>query len=333
MLGTGWAAPLFALALIAAGQSSTITGTLAGQIVMEGYLHLRIQPWVRRIVTRLLAIVPAFLTIFYFGEDFTGELLVFSQVVLSLQLGFAIIPLIHFVSDKKKMQEFAIGPITKIASWIVALVIVSLNARLVYDEIYVWLAKSEHPIYIWVFVVPLAIAAAGLLLYIIIGPFVKKEKDKAWQGLHMNQVMLLELPEQRVYRTIAVALDFSKTDTRTLSSALQLGGRTAHYTLIHIVETVGAMIHGSQAEDYETGSDMEYLARYRDSLHEQGYSVNIKLNFGSPKKQIPVIVNEGDFDILILGAHGHNWMKDIIFGTTVDAVRHKVKIPLLIIKD
>jgi manganese transport protein len=150
MLGN-WAAVLFALALIAAGQSSTITGTLAGQIVMEGYLNLRIQPWVRRIVTRLIAILPAFFTILYFGEDSTGELLVLSQVVLSLQLGFAVIPLIHFVSDKSKMQDFTIGTWTKIGAWTIALIIVALNANLVYDEISGWIKNSEDPFYIWIF--------------------------------------------------------------------------------------------------------------------------------------------------------------------------------------
>jgi manganese transport protein len=145
LLGTGWAAILFALALIAAGQSSTITGTLAGQIVMEGYLNLRIQPWVRRIITRLIAIAPAFITILYFGEDSTGELLLFSQVVLSLQLGFAVVPLIHFVSDKEKMGAFAIGKYTKTAAWLIALVIVGLNAKLVYDEIHTWILSATTP--------------------------------------------------------------------------------------------------------------------------------------------------------------------------------------------
>jgi manganese transport protein len=334
MLGSGWAATLFALALIAAGQSSTITGTLAGQIVMEGYLNLRIQPWVRRIVTRLIAIAPAFLTILYFGEGSTGKLLVFSQVVLSLQLGFAIVPLIHFVSDKGKMGEFAIGKITKTASWIIALVIVSLNAKLVYDEITGWLASSDEPIYIWVFVVPVAIAAAALLVYIIAEPFLRKNRKETRLVPHINEVIVKELSGTLVYKDIAIALDFSTTDSKSISSALQLGGKEARYTLIHIVETVGAMVYGDQAQDFETNSDKEYLDKYKQVLQDRGYVVSTRLNFGSPKKQIPLIINEaGTFDILILGAHGHNWFKDIIFGTTVDAVRHKVKIPLLIIKD
>ncbi|MCK7557033.1 divalent metal cation transporter [Chitinophaga sedimenti] len=109
LLGSKLAPILFAVALIAAGQSSTVTGTLAGQIVMEGYLRLRINPWLRRLLTRLLAIVPALVVIIIYGESKIGELLVFSQVLLSLQLGFAVIPLIHFVSDKKTMGTFAIG--------------------------------------------------------------------------------------------------------------------------------------------------------------------------------------------------------------------------------
>ena len=113
-LGTKLAPILFAVALIAAGQSSTITGTLAGQIVMEGYLHLRINPWIRRLMTRLIAIIPALIVILINGEKNIDSLLILSQVILSLQLGFAVIPLILFVSDKKTMGPFAINPFTKI---------------------------------------------------------------------------------------------------------------------------------------------------------------------------------------------------------------------------
>ena len=129
LLGSKIAPILFAVALIAAGQSSTITGTLAGQIVMEGYLQLRINPWARRLLTRLLAIIPALIVILIYGEERVDALLVLSQVILSLQLGFAIIPLIHFVSDKKKMGDFAIPIWQKIASWVAALTIISLNIK------------------------------------------------------------------------------------------------------------------------------------------------------------------------------------------------------------
>src|SRR5687768_36509 len=131
LTGTDLAAMLFGIALVAAGQSSTITGTLAGQIVMEGYLNLRIAPWLRRLITRLIAIIPAYIVILVYGERETGALLVFSQVVLSLQLGFAIIPLIHFNSDRDKMGEFVIKTWMKIAAWLIAIIIVSLNVKLV----------------------------------------------------------------------------------------------------------------------------------------------------------------------------------------------------------
>src|SRR5690606_34927746 len=135
MLGNKLAPILFAVALIAAGQSSTVTGTLSGQIVMEGYINLRIAPWIRRLLTRLIAIIPALITVHFFGERSSGDLLVLSQVILSLQLGFAIIPLIHFVSDKDKMGVFAINTITKIFAWLCATIIVALNIKLVFDFI------------------------------------------------------------------------------------------------------------------------------------------------------------------------------------------------------
>ncbi|ESU21904.1 manganese transport protein mnth [Flavobacterium cauense R2A-7] len=332
LLGSHWAPTLFALALIAAGQSSTITGTLAGQIVMEGYLNLRIQPWVRRIVTRLIAIVPAFIAILYFGEAATGKLLILSQVILSLQLGFAIIPLIHFVSDDTKMRGFAIGKYTKIASWVIALVIVSLNARLVFDEIKGWITSSENPIYIWLFVVPLAVVAALLLLYIIVKPFLEKGMATPTLVPHIKEIIVKEAEKPIVYSKIAIALDFSKTDQKSIESALQLGGKSAQYTIIHVVESVGAMVYGEEIQDFETSSDRKYLEQYKKALEEKGYQVAIQLDFGIPKKNIAKMINEGDFDILVLGAHGHNWFKDLLFGTTVDAVRHNIRIPLLIIQ-
>ncbi|ESU24280.1 manganese transport protein mnth [Flavobacterium enshiense DK69] len=332
LLGSHWAPTLFAVALIAAGQSSTITGTLAGQIVMEGYLNLRIQPWVRRIITRLIAIVPAFIAIVYFGESATGKLLILSQVILSLQLGFAIIPLIHFVSDDKKMRGFAIGKYTKIAAWLIALVIVSLNARLVFDEIKGWIETSENPVYIWVFVVPLAVAAALLLIYIIVKPFIEKSMATPTLVPHIKEIVVKEAEKPIVYSKIAIALDFSKTDQKSIESALQLGGKEAQYTIMHVVESVGAMVYGDEIADFETTSDLGYLEKYKAALEEKGYKVNVQLDFGVPKVSIPKMVNEGDFDILILGAHGHNWFKDMLFGTTVNAVRHSIRIPLLIIQ-
>jgi len=130
LLGVGLASALFAIALLASGQNSTLTGTLAGQIVMEGFLNFRIAPWLRRLITRGLAIIPAVLVIGIFGEGETTQLLIASQVVLSMQLGFAIWPLMRFTGEKAKMGEFANGVWIKFFGWITALVIILLNVKL-----------------------------------------------------------------------------------------------------------------------------------------------------------------------------------------------------------
>lgn len=132
-LGVGIASTLFAIALLASGQNSTLTGTLAGQIVMEGFLNLRLPPWVRRLVTRLIAIIPAVLVTVIYGESGTAKLLILSQVILSLQLPFAIVPLIIFTSDKRKMGQFVNKLWVQILAWIVAVIIISLNIKLLTD--------------------------------------------------------------------------------------------------------------------------------------------------------------------------------------------------------
>jgi manganese transport protein len=131
-LGTSLASILFAVALLASGQNSTLTGTLAGQIVMEGFLNLKLKPWLRRLITRLLAIVPAFIIAIIYGEKGTTDLLVLSQVILSMQLSFAVIPLVMFTSDKLKMGEFVNKPALKILAWIISIIIVVLNLYLLY---------------------------------------------------------------------------------------------------------------------------------------------------------------------------------------------------------
>ncbi|PLP58108.1 divalent metal cation transporter [Mesorhizobium loti] len=133
LLGLGIASTLFAVALLASGLNSTVTATLAGQIVMEGFLHLRIPQWARRLVTRGLAIIPVVIVTALYGEKGTAELLVFSQVILSMQLPFAVVPLVHFVSDRNKMGSFAISRWVAVLAWIVAALILSLNFKLLYD--------------------------------------------------------------------------------------------------------------------------------------------------------------------------------------------------------
>jgi manganese transport protein len=132
VLGVSFASVLFAGALLCSGQNSTLTGTLAGQIVMEGFLHWRLKPWLRRLITRSMAIIPAAIVIGVMGESHATSLLILSQVVLSFQLPFAVVPLIQFTGDRSKMGEFTNGPITAIFGWFLAAAIIVLNAALLW---------------------------------------------------------------------------------------------------------------------------------------------------------------------------------------------------------
>ncbi|WP_442591012.1 Nramp family divalent metal transporter [Pedobacter sp. AW31-3R] len=326
----GVAPTLFAIALIAAGQSSTVTGTLAGQIVMEGHLNLRIQPWLRRLITRLLAIIPAFFTILYFGDDALSGLLILSQVVLSLQLGFAVIPLIHITSDKKEMKEFAIKLWVKILAWLSAGVIVILNIKLVTEEIASWSAAS-HSWYIYVLVIPLAILIGLLLLYILLYPIFSARRGAANNVPHGNAINI-ENMEKIKYKRIGISVDFSKNDRNTIHHAIIQGGKSAQYHLIHVVETAAARYHGKATLDHETQSDADNLKKYCANLEELGYKAIPHIGFGSSAREIAEITRKNELELLVMGAHGHKGLKDLIFGTTVESVRHKVNIPVLVVR-
>lgn len=323
---------MFAIALIASGQSSTITGTLAGQIVMEGHLRLRIEPWIRRLLTRLMAIVPAFYTILHFGEDALGGLLVLSQVVLSLQLGFAVIPLIHFNSDKATMKEFVIKPWVKIFSWLSAFIIVSLNVQLVIEEIGTWINDSKISIWwIYLLVIPSIIYVFGLLLYVFISPFFKKSQPDSTIVPHGDALEIKEIKPVD-YQKIGVTVDFSENDRNTIRHALLQGGKHAEYHLIHIVETAGARFHGEKVLDYETKSDIDNLEKYKSNLEELGYKIEIAIGYGNTAKAICEVVKLRNLQLLVMGAHGHSGFRDLLFGTTLEKVRHRVQVPVLIVK-
>jgi manganese transport protein len=138
ILGVSFASILFAVALLASGQNSTLTGTLAGQIVMEGFLNIRLKPWLRRLITRLIAVTPAFIVTLIYGEKGTTDLLILSQVILSLQLSFAVVPLVMFTGEKKKMGKFTNSIFVKSAAWVISLIIISLNAFLLFETFKEW---------------------------------------------------------------------------------------------------------------------------------------------------------------------------------------------------
>ncbi|MGB8195079.1 MAG: Nramp family divalent metal transporter [Chitinophagaceae bacterium] len=329
LLGSTVAPTLFAIALIAAGQSSTITGTLAGQIVMEGYLRLRINPWIRRLLTRLLAIVPAVLVIYLFGDNEVDSLLVLSQVILSMQLGFAIIPLIHFVSDKKTMGQYAIKPWVQIFAWLIACVLVYLNIRMVMNEASDFFTTSDSVFW------KVVIAGGGLiflllLLYTVIYPLVVKKKKSVSIHVHgdAKELQTLQAP---VYKKIAVALDFSAKDQVVLSHAIGQGQPQTTYMLIHIVESASARMLGSESADYETERDTERLEFYISQLKQNGLQAVARLGFKERAKEIARLVREENADLLVIGAHGHSGLKDWIYGETINSVRHELKVPVLVV--
>jgi len=329
LLGTKIAPALFAIALIAAGQSSTVTGTLAGQIVMEGYLRLRINPWVRRLLTRLIAIIPAVIVILINGEDNIDSLLIFSQVILSLQLGFAIIPLIHFVSDKKTMGEFAIKPIVQIAAWLITAVLVYLNLSMVAGEIGDYFTNSGH--WLWkIIIIAATLLFIGLLIVAIVYPLIKKKWKHVPIQLHPEASTLHSL-QAPVYHKIAIALDFSENDSKLLSHALGQGQPHTKFILLHIVESVPARIYEHNSDDLETEKDKEHLSFYAAQLNEKGIQADAIIGFGNRAKEIVRIVTESKADMLVIGAHGHSGIKDFIYGQTINSVRHELQIPLLVV--
>jgi manganese transport protein len=329
MLKSNLAPKLFAIALIAAGQSSTLTGTLAGQIVMEGYLQLRINPWLRRLITRLLAIIPAVLVILIAGEAEADNLLVLSQVILSVQLGFAIIPLIHFVSDRRKMGDFTASAFIRFLSWVVAALLVYLNVKLVVEELAPWLAQTGD----WGIkglILAAAAAAVGLLVYITVHPLFTRAAAKATPIPHPQADPLQDWTPP-VFRHIAIALDFSAHDQKLLAYAVGQGGKDGRYLLIHVVESASAHMLGRESDDLETRKDQERLDQYRQALEEKGFNCYTSLGYRHRSREIARIVNQQKADMLVIGSHGHTGLKDFIYGETVNAVRHEVKVPVLVV--
>ncbi len=337
ILGAQIAPIAFAVALIASGQSSTITGTLAGQIVMEGFVQIRLRPLVRRLLTRALAIVPAVFAIALYGEQGTGELLVLSQVVLSLQLSFAVVPLIHLVSDRRWMGQYAIGPWTAGASWLVAIVIAALNLKLAWDEVGAWLQLGgAWQWLIWATVLPCCLGLVALLAYVSIVPAVQRSRRipiPASQGVHGSAAMPEIIPP-RSPRRIAVTLDFTETDTAVLSQAVMMArasGRSAKVILLHVVESTGARMLGAELSDAEAQSDQERLELYNSELTELGVDTMFDLGFGEPVEQLASLIERYRPDLVIIGSHGHKGVGDLVHGTTVDALRHRVNVPVLVV--
>jgi len=228
------------------------------------------------------------------------------------------------------MKDFAIKTWVKVLAWASAIAIIALNVKLVIEEISGWV-KESNSWWLYVIVIPSLILIVLLLLYVFFHPLLEKKNATRQMVPHGNALEIGKI-EKISYSRIGIAVDFSKNDINTIRHALIQGGKDAHYYLIHVVETAAARYHGNNVMDHETESDAKNLEKYKVNLEDLGYDATPFIGFGNTSKAIAEISNKNEIELLVMGAHGHKGLKDLIFGTTVDSVRHKVNIPVLIIR-
>jgi manganese transport protein len=340
LLGTSFAATLFAVALLASGQASTVTGTLAGQIVMEGFLHVRIRPWLRRLISRSLAIIPAVIFIAIRGEGAVDDLLIFSQVVLSVQLAYAVIPLITFTSDRKKMGEFVSPRWVVALAGLTAVAIVALNAKLVMDSVGTWRATAGPAAWwVWALVVPLAGALGLILLYCILEPFVERLRPVVrhiepalptgeWP-IFAKRVVAENVP----YKKVALALELGAADQAVIDHVRTMAlPADAEVLLLHVAESAASRYLGPESSDKESREDQAALELLAAGLRARGLKTSMLLGHGEVKSELARMVNQAGVDLLITGAHGHRWLGDLFFGATVSTLRHMVRCPVLSVR-
>ncbi len=334
LLGTALASALFGAALLCSGQSSTLTGTMAGQIVMEGFLRFRMQPWLRRGITRCVAITPAILTIYFAGDAATYQLIILSQVILNLQLPFAVIPLIHFSSDKKRMGEFASGLWLQTAAWATAAFILVLDVWLIVQQIHEWVTGNGTYRNLIVGLSTVAgLGFAVLLIVITCWPWFRKWPVRAEPVAVREPADAPVVWAPRSYSSILIPLDHTAADHEALSNALALARmHQARIILLHVEEGVTSRMFGSLSSTAEITEGQDYLAAIAHSLREQGITVETMVRHGSPVQEIEAAVRETQPDLLVMASHGHRGIKDLIFGTTINSVRHGVKTSMLIVR-
>jgi manganese transport protein len=335
LLGTALAGILFAVALLCSGQSSTLTGTLAGQVVMEGFLNFRMRPWLRRMLTRSVAITPAALTVYFAGEHGSYQLLILSQVILSLQLPFAVIPLIHFTNSRDRMGTFANRGWVRVLAWSTATLIVGLNARLVALTVKEWIPPGG-PLRVWI-LLSLAIGLSGLsllLLWVMLEPVIPDWRRRFGRAREALPEMVGSGLSRQTYERILVPLDHSERDRDAVEHAAAMSRlHNAKLFLLHVEEDVTSTVYGSLASTAEIEAGEQYLNGIVESLKQQGVNVEAVVRYSrDPKEQIVEYAREVKPDLIVMGAHGHKGLKDLFFGTTINAVRHQLRTPILVVR-
>jgi manganese transport protein len=336
---------LFGVALLCAGQSSTLTGTLAGQIVMEGFLRLRIAPWLRRLVTRLIALVPAVIVLLTVGEGGTQHLLVLSQVILSLQLSFAVIPLIHFTSNRMNMGDFVNPGWVRVLCWLTAAIIVGLNAKLIYDKVSEWIPELLRlgtgtvtgPAWLpWAAragtggLVFLLAGTAFLLVWVTVKPLFRP--SNVWSGAPPVELDWSDALRPRPVGSIGLALEHSAGDAEIVSRALGLAREGAtRLVVLHVSDTPLTGLYGPDTGDLHTEADARYLADVVSVMRLRGFLAEPVLLYDMDRAGALVsYLRRHPVDLLVVGSHGHRMVADLLFGQTVDRVRHRLEIPMLI---
>jgi manganese transport protein len=335
-LGSQIAPIAFALALLCAGQSSTITGTLAGQITMEGFLRFRMRPWLRRLVTRSLAIIPAVVVILISGERGVYQLLILSQVILSLQLSFAVVPLVRFTGSKTKMGPFVNQPWVQVLAWLVTAIIFSLNGKMVYEVISSWLeAAGQWRLLIELIVLPVALGLTAMLAWMT---FRREKPVSGAAEVSAEEVVSAATTIGRRFKRIGVALDAKPSDASMLAEAVSLAkSHHAELLLMHIVDGVGGTWYGPQTGDAESRDDEIYLqglvAGLRSQLLDQGIpAVDGVLGYGDASTELVNIARDHGLDLVVMGGHGHRGLLDLLYGQTISGVRHGLNIPVVTVR-
>jgi manganese transport protein len=339
---------------------------------MEGFVRLRMRPWVRRMLTRSIAIVPALLVLALAGNYSPEDrheiatavavplggrtpldattltaaaqqtwkidpvdrrllgLLVFSQVTLSFQLPFAIIPLVQFTSDRRRMGNFASAPLIQALAWTCAVVVVALNVVLIALQMQDWakdVGEAEmSPWWIYGTVGPLACLLGVFLGWVTLYPRLKRREEE-----EPVAPLLPALPDVR-YRLIGVAVEFAPADEAPLAQAAALARRDqASLLLIHVVEGTGADMYGAETADRESQQDREAMAGLVGHLREAGLSAEGVLGYGRPPDELERLARERRLDLLVVGTHGHRLVGDLVLGQTVAPLLHRLSIPVLVV--
>jgi manganese transport protein len=283
-----------------------------------------------------MAVVPAVLVIIFAGEEKVYDLLILSQVVLSLQLSFAVVPLVKFTSSRQKMGPFVNRWWAQGLAWLVAFIIISLNGKLVYEEIAGWAEAAGE--YGWLVVlgsVPPALGLVALLGWII----VRRERPlRETTEVSADEVAAAAAHRPKRFQRIGVALEALPSDSAMLAEAIALArSHQAELVLMHVVDGVGGHWYGPQTGDAESRHDEAYLEglvqRLREELAGQGVpKVEAALGYGDPPQQIVRLTRQHGIDLVVLGGHGHKRIQDLLRGETISGVRHGLSIPVLTVR-